>query len=58
MGEITNANKISVEKPERKKSVRKPRCRWRIGCNLSGSGQGPELLFCEHQRCGICAVAE
>jgi hypothetical protein len=61
MREITNAHKILVEKLERKKSVEKSRSRWRITTkmglkwdgkafhlNLSGSGQGPVVLFCEH----------
>jgi hypothetical protein len=52
MGEITNAHKISVEKL-------KEICRKTPGAgggqdekacylNLSGSGQGPVVLFCEH----------
>jgi len=59
MGEIRNATKILVGKPEGKRPLGKPRPRWednirmdlqKIGCGMdsSGSGQGPVVGSCEH----------
>jgi hypothetical protein len=62
MGEMRNAYKILVGKPEGKRPLGRPRCRgddiirmdlWgnRVGrCELdsSGSGQGPVAGCCEH----------
>jgi hypothetical protein len=66
--------KFRSKKLERKESVEKSRSKWRViteialkwdgkAChlNLFGSGQGPVVLFCEHDNelwRSICGVAE
>jgi hypothetical protein len=58
-GEIRNAFKILVGKPEGKRPLRRPRHRWEDNINMdfwkivfgldsSGSGQGLMVGFCEH----------
>jgi hypothetical protein len=61
MGELRNAYKILVRRPELKRTLGRPRHKWediikiyqknmllRCGLNLSGSGQRQETGFCEH----------
>jgi hypothetical protein len=60
MGTMGNAHNNSVGKPEGKRSLGKPRCRWedniemdlrdvgKCGLNASGSRYGPVADSCEH----------